>query len=167
MELEEQGASGQLITLRIMLKLTEEEQERVDLIRHKLKFIEQKPTVACVEYLEPLVLAGGPVPEMISIAGGESISAETWESIRQQNPGIIIVMPKGYAIEHTIKHIGTLMQLPGFTDVQAIKNNRLYIANGERELQVVELVELLAEIINPKQFVFGYEGESWVKFDVG
>src|SRR6202012_2987646 len=31
--------------------LIEELQERVDIIRHKLKFIENKPTIACIEWL--------------------------------------------------------------------------------------------------------------------
>jgi hypothetical protein len=33
-------------------------------------------------------------------------------------------------------------------------------------LDIVDKAELLAEIIYPKQFIFGYEGESWIKFGV-
>jgi len=31
---------------------------------------------------------------------------------------------------------------------------------------VVDSIEILAEIIYPKQFVFGYEGDGWIKFSV-
>lgn len=161
------------------MALPEDLQDRVDLIKHKLKFIEQKPTVACIQTLEPLTLAGNGIPALVDIAGGASILTETnkpsvvvqWEDIRQQNPDIIIVMPQGFAIEQTTKDINLLLQLPGFTELKAVKNNRLYIANSEEYFNLagqgmVESLEILAEIINPKQFIFGYEGNGWIKFSL-
>jgi iron complex transport system substrate-binding protein len=61
-----------------------------------------------------------------------------------------------------------LLQLPGFNDLKAAKNNRVYMADGNFDItdpdQLVALTEVLGEIINPKQFIFGYEGERWIKF---
>jgi iron complex transport system substrate-binding protein len=158
--------------------LVEELQERVDIIRHKLKFIEQKPTVACVEWLEPMMLSGNWIPELVSIAGGTSILTEAgkhspyiqWEAIQEQDPDIIIVMPCGFSIERTMKEVDLLLNLPGFADMKAVKNNRLYIADGNQYFnrpgpRIVDSIEILAEIINPKQFIFGYEGEGWIKFE--
>jgi iron complex transport system substrate-binding protein len=159
--------------------LIEELQERVDLIRHKLKFIDQKPTVACIEWLEPMMLSGNWIPGLVSIAGGNSILAEAgkhspyvqWEDIRQQDPDIIVMMPCGFPIERTMKEVDLLLQLPGFAEMKAVKNNRLYIADGNQYFnrpgpRIVDSVEILAEIINPKQFIFGYEGSGWIKFEV-
>lgn len=161
------------------MELSEDLQDRVDLIKHKLKFIDQKPTVACIAALEPLILAGNNIPGLVDIAGGASILTATdkppvlvqWEDIRQQNPDIIIVMPQGFAIERTMKELNLLLQLPVFTELKAVKNNRLYIANAEAyfnltESGMVESLEILAEIINPKQFIFGYEGNGWIKFSL-
>ena len=147
-----------------MTELTEELRERIDLIKHKLKFIEQKPAVACITQLEPLTFADDNLAQIISIAGGEAITLDA-------NPDIIIIMPTGYAVEQTIKEIGTLMQLPNFADLKAVKNNRLYIADGTGNLTAnpettVEQLENLAEMINPKQFIFGNEGQAWVKFSL-
>ena len=146
-----------------MLELTEELQERVDLIIHKLKFVEQKPVVACIIQLEPLTFADDDLVQLISIAGGETATLDT-------NPDIIILMPDGYIIEQTIKEIFSLMQLPNFAELKAVKNNRLYIADGTRQFNtpdsLVDQVEILAEIINPKQFIFGNEGKAWVKFSL-
>lgn len=161
------------------MALPEDLQDRVDLIKHKLKFIEQKPTVACIEAIEPLTLAGNGIHGLVDIAGGASILTETdkpsvvvqWEDVQHQNPDIIIVMPQGFAIEQTMKDINLLLQLPGFTELKAVKNNRLYIANAEAYFSLsgqgmVESLEILAEIINPKQFIFGYEGNGWIKFSL-
>ena len=147
-----------------MTELTEELQDRVDLIKHKLKFIEQKPAVACITQLQTLTFADDNLIQSLNIAGGESATLDV-------NPDIIIVMPEDYSIEQTIKEIGALMQLPNFTELKAVKNNRLYIADGTQNVTTnpessVNQLENLAEIINPKQFIFGNEGESWVKFSL-
>ncbi|MFI5162811.1 MAG: cobalamin-binding protein [Sphingobacteriales bacterium] len=160
-------------------RLIEDLTERVDIIRHKLKFIDAKPTVACVEWLEPLMVSGNWVPELVSIAGGVSILAKAgkhspfvkWQEIQQADPDIIIAMPCGFSIERTMKEIDILLQLPGFTELKAVKNNRLYIADGNQYFnrpgpRILDSIEILAEIINPKQFIFGYEGDGWIRFSV-
>jgi iron complex transport system substrate-binding protein len=157
--------------------LLEELNERVDIIRHKLKFIESKPTVACIEWLQPLMLSGNWVPDLVSIAGGTSILTETgkhspyveWFDIQVQDPDILVVMPCGFSIQRTLKEIDLLLQLPGFSEMKAVKNNRVYIADGNQYFnrpgpRIVDSIEILAEIINPKQFSFGYEGDGWIKF---
>jgi len=144
-----------------MIDLTEELQERIDLIKHKLKFIEQKPVVACIANLDTLSLADNSIAELVSIAGGASEN-------QFNDPDIIIVMPVGFGISQTMQQMDRLLELPNFSELKAAKNNRVYIADGNFDTanpeQLVILTEVLGEIINPKQFIFGYEGEKWIKF---
>jgi len=160
-------------------QLIEDLQERVDIIRHKLKFMENKPTIACIEWLGPMMVSGNWVPELVSIAGGVSILAENgkhspyvkWEDIQQQNPDVIVVMPCGFSIGRTMKEVDLLLQLPGFSEMKAVKNDRFYIADGNQYFnrpgpRIVDSIEILAEIIHPKQFTFGYEGNGWIKFSL-
>lgn len=159
--------------------LVERLQERVDIIKHKLKFIADKPTVACIEWLQPLMVSGNWVPELVEIAGGSPILAATgqhspyvtWDDIKTQDPDIIILMPCGFSMDRTLKEVDLMLQLPGFNELKAVKNNRFYLADGNQYFnrpgpRIVDSIEILAEIINPKQFVFGYEGEGWMKFGV-
>ena len=159
--------------------LLESLQERVDIIKHKLKFIESKPTVACIEWLDPLMISGNWVPGLVNIAGGIPILAQdgkhspyvTWEDIRLADPEIIVAMPCGFGIERTMKEINLLLELPGFTELKAVKNDKFYIADGNQYFnrpgpRIVDSIEILAEIIRPKQFIFGYEGEGWIKFSL-
>jgi len=159
--------------------LIEELEERLDIIRHKLKFITDKPTVACIEWLEPIMISGNWIPEMVSLAGGTPILAQkgshspyvTWDQITEADPEIIILMPCGFGIDRTLKEVDSILQLPGFASLKAVRNNRLYIADGNQYFnrpgpRIVDSVEILAEIINPKQFIFGYEGEGWISFSV-
>jgi iron complex transport system substrate-binding protein len=160
-------------------QLVEDLQERVDIVRHKLKFIENKPTVACIEWLEPMMVSGNWVPQLVDIAGGVSVLAAAgkhspfiqWVDIQLQDPEVIIVMPCGFSIERTLREMDLLLQLPGFSDLKAVKNNRLYIADGNQYFnrpgpRIVDSIEILAEIIHPKQFIFGYEGDGWIKFSL-
>ena len=159
--------------------LLESLQERVDIIKHKLKFVDSKPTVACIEWLDPLMISGNWVPGLVYIAGGIPVLAQdgkhspyvSWEDIRLQNPEIIVAMPCGFSIERTMKEINLLLELPGFTELKAVKNDRFYIADGNQYFnrpgpRIVDSIEILAEIIRPKQFIFGYEGDGWIKFSL-
>jgi iron complex transport system substrate-binding protein len=160
-------------------ELVENLQERVDIIKHKLKFIDSKPTVACIEWLEPLMISGNWVPGLVSIAGGTPVLAQEgkhspyieWDDILQQDPEIIVLMPCGFSIERTMREINLLLDRPGFASLKAVKNDRFYIADGNQYFNrpgphIVDSIEILAEIIRPKQFIFGYEGEGWIKFSV-
>lgn len=153
--------------------------ERISLIKHKLKFHDQKPAVGCIEWLSPLMVAGNWTPEMVQIAGGVSVLAEPgkhspfidFKLLQDADPEILILLPCGFSIERTLQEIGLLLDLPRWYDLQAVKNNRVYIADGNHYFnrsgpRIADSIEILAEIIHPKQFVFGYEGKGWVKFDM-
>ena len=156
----------------------EELQERLDIIRHKLKFVENKPAIACIEKLEPLTLAGHWVPEAIEVAGGIAVMAGPGEDSREVNwgqvsagdPDIIVIAISGLSIEDTLREIAAFLQQPGFAQLKAVKNNRLYIADGNRLYAsgpgIVDAIEMHAEIIHPKQFIFGFEGDGWMRFGV-
>ena len=63
----------------------------------------QSPTVACIEWIDPLMAAGNWVPELVHLAGGQSCFGTTgkhsawltWAELTAANPDIIIVMPCG------------------------------------------------------------------------
>jgi iron complex transport system substrate-binding protein len=159
--------------------LIENLNQRVDIIRHKLKFNENKPTVACIEWLEPLMISGNWVPGLVSIAGGIPVLTEQgkhssyiqWDDLRLADPDILVIMPCGFPIERILKEMDVLLALPGFSELRAVKNNAVYIADGNQYFnrpgpRIVDSVEILAEIINSKQFIFGYEGAGWIKFSL-
>ena len=64
------------------------------------------PRVACVEWLDPLYLAGHWVPELVAAAGGEDVGGEpgghsfprTWAEVERLRPDVVIVMLCGFGI---------------------------------------------------------------------
>jgi len=159
--------------------LFELSEERINIVRHKLKFITEKPKVACIEWLSPLMIAGNWTPEIVEIAGGVPVLAEKGkhspyvdlEDILKEDPDIIVLLPCGFSVQRTLMEVNLLLELPGFSRLKAVQENRVYIADGNQYFnrsgpRITDSIEIMAEIINPKQFIFGYEGDGWIKFNV-
>ena len=72
-----------------------------------------RPRVVCLEWLDPLYLAGHWVPEMVEQAGGQDVlgSADdpsretTWNEVQEARPDIVLLMPCGYTIDRTVKEL--------------------------------------------------------------
>ena len=159
--------------------LLESFDERIGIVSHKLKFKASKPKVASIEWLSPIMVAGNWIPEMINIAGGTPILTENgkhspfinFQQIVTENPEIIIIIPCGFSIQRTLQEINLLVEQKGWQDIDAVKNNQIYIADGNQYFnrpgpRIIDSIEILAEIINPKLFSYGYEGSGWIRFNV-
>lgn len=174
-----QSIAGQLGVMSRGEELLELSEERIDIIRHKLKFISDKPKVACIEWLSPLMVAGNWTPELVEIAGGRSVIAQSgkhspfieFKALLTEDPDILVLMPCGFSIERTLQEIHLLIEQPGWQQLKAVQNNQIYIADGNQYFnrsgpRITDSVEILAEIIHPKPFIFGYEGQGWIRFNV-
>jgi len=58
------------------------------------------------------------------------------------------------------------MQEPGWQDLQAVRSGKVYVTDGNHYFnrpgpQLVDSLEILAEILYPNTCHFGYEGVGW------
>ena len=158
-------------------ELIENSKERVDIILHKLKYSEIKPKVACFTSLSPLAIGNTLLSELIEIAGGSNPLTTNVAStdvglteFKLEDPQIMVIMPENYAIQRTLQEFNQLLNIPGWSDLSAVTNNQVYIADSQnvfssQGMRLFDGLEILAEIIHPKQFVFGYQGTGWIKFN--
>ncbi len=78
---------------------------RLDRLRQQAA--EARPRVLCIEWLEPLYLAGHWVPDLVEAAGGSNIGARSgdhsrvtdWEAVAALRPDLVMVMLCGFGIE--------------------------------------------------------------------
>jgi len=71
------------------------------------------PRVAVVEWLDPPILAGLWVPEMIARAGGRALgpapggpgTRTTWAGIRRLRPDLVVVAPCSFSVERSIREL--------------------------------------------------------------
>lgn len=145
-------------------------EELIKSLKRRLWKLEQKTRhlprrrVACLEWLNPLIAAGNWVPELINIAGGEYPLAEagerseklTWETLREYQPEVIILMPCGFKIPQTQAELPAFTANPHWQALAAVQNNNMFIVDGNAYLnrsgpRIVDSVEILAEILHPEE----------------
>lgn len=148
---------------------------RVETVRQSLK--NTRPTVACIEWTEPLMAAGNWIPELVEIAGGESLFGIVgkhspwmkWDALVTADPNVIIFMPCGFDLARTREDARQLTQYPEWSNLQAVREGKVYITDGNSYFnrpgpRLVDSLEILAEILHPEQFNFGYRGTAWEPF---
>lgn len=136
--------------------LNEELQERVDLIQHKIKFMEPV-TVACLDTENHL---NRDLEGIINDAGG----------ILQQDVNqarVLIYVEKEASM---LKMMGLLPSLLN-KEWPAVEYNRVYLLDDQAAAtkdpqEMVSLLEDIAEMLYPGYFVFGNEGKNWSSFGV-
>ena len=145
----------------------------------QIKSLKQKKrTVACIEWIEPLMAAGNWIPEMVKISGGEDIFGKsgkdshwiTFDEIKNYDPEVIIFLPCGYNIEKTKDEVENLLiKETKWSNLKAFKDKDLFIVDGNQFFnrpgpRLVESLEIFAEIIQPNLFNFNHQQSGWINF---
>ncbi len=149
-------------------------QARMAAITVQAQALAEKPTVACIEWVDPLMAGGNWMPELVERAGGVNLFGEagqhspwlTWDALRAADPEIIILMPCGFDMARTAQDVPLLQGLEGWAALRAVQNERIYLTDGNQYFnrpgpRLVESLEILAEILHPNHFRFGHEGSGW------
>lgn len=135
------------------------------------------PTVACIEWSDPLMAAGNWVPELVKLAGGNDCFGiagthsawMSWEDLSAANPDIIIVMPCGYDLATTRQATEEMSAQAAWSQLNAVKNNQVYLTDGNQYFnrpgpRLVDSGEILAEIIQGKPVNAQRASIGWEKF---
>jgi len=136
--------------------------------------LKRRPTVACLEWIEPLMAAGNWVPELVDLAGGKALFAEAgnhsswlaWDDLSRQNPDIVVVMPCGFDLERTAHEMPQLTRNPAWAQLRAVRDKRVALTDGSHYFnrpgpRLVESLEILVEILHPRLGQFGHAGRVW------
>jgi iron complex transport system substrate-binding protein len=158
-------------------QLIDKLQGRMDEVVQRTHWLATNPTVACIEWIEPLMAAGNWMPELVAMAGGVNLFGEsgkhspwmTWEELVAKDPDVLFVSPCGFDVPRTRQEMGPLTAKPEWQWINAVKSNRVFVADGNQYFhrpgpRLAESLEILAEMIHPNVFHFGYEGTGWVRY---
>ena len=149
-------------------------QQRMNTVAEKCRALPGRPTVACVEWIDPLMAAGNWMPELVEMAGGLNLFGSagkhspwmTWEQLREKDPDVIVVMPCGFDIERSRREMPALTQRPDWRRLRAARDRCVYLADGNQYFnrpgpRLADSLEILVEILHPSIFRFGYKGTGW------
>ncbi len=149
-------------------------QERMHAVQQRADAATEKPTVACIEWVEPLMAAGNWMPELVEMAGGVNLFGEagkhspwmTWEELCEKDPDVIVVLPCGLDIARTRQEMPALTSRPDWPSLCAVRERRVFLADGNQYFnrpgpRLAESLEILAEVFHPSVISFGHRGTGW------
>ena len=129
------------------------------------------PRVLTIEWMDPVMIGGTWMPELVEIAGGEALVTRpgdhaptlSAEALSKLAPDVVLVKPCGFDLERTEKEIDTLRTLVESMPWPAVESRRVHIADGNAFFnrpgpRLVESAEILAATVHPR--AFGAEAES-------
>ncbi|MBN8636196.1 MAG: ABC transporter substrate-binding protein [Anaerolineae bacterium] len=139
--------------------------------------IQPKPTVAALQWVDPLMICGNWVPELITMAGGVTLFGRAghpsfwidWDDLWAADPDRIVIVACGYSLDEARAALPALTRQPGWATLRAIRDKQVYITDADQFFsrpspRLAESLEILAEICHPTVFRFGHEGAGWERF---
>lgn len=139
--------------------------ERLDRVSAAVAQSGTRPKVVCVEWLDPLIVAGHWVPEMVSLAGGVDGLAQPggpsrrvgFDELAACDPDVLMLMPCGMDADRAAEEFENLPDRERWQGLSAwragavysVDSGSLFSRSGPR---LVDGVELLAAILHPAAF---------------
>lgn len=137
--------------------------ERVERVRERAPA--DGPRTLDLDWMEPAMVGGHWVPELVERAGGEYGIVEPgqastpveWESVREFDPEALVVAPCGFGIEQTLENAAELTDREGWSALSAVREGRVWLVDGSAYLnrpshRLVDSLEVLAGLLHPDRF---------------
>jgi iron complex transport system substrate-binding protein len=150
-------ADGQALLARLLGRL-----ERVE---RRAAAAGSRPRVVSIEWLEPVMLGGTWMPELIAAAGGVSLGVAAGQrvptldlaALERLEPEVVVVKPCGYPVERTLAELELLPRALPWTTWPAVRSGRVFVADGNAYFnrsgpRIVDSAELLAACLHPRRF---------------
>ena len=156
--------------------------ELVKTMKNKIQELNQSvkefpvKTVACIEWIDPLMAAGNWVPTLVELAGGKNLFGEAgkhspwmdFETLKSKDPDVIVVMPCGYNISKTIQEMKVLTDHLEWDSLSAVKEGRVYLTDGNQYFnrpgpRIIDSLEILIEILHEGKFDFSHHKSGSIK----
>ncbi len=144
------------------LALANSLRQRLTRVQGQTTVTRSRPRVVCLEWLDPLYVAGHWVPEMVDLAGGCNVLGSkdvpsyqtTWRAVEDAHADVLIVMPCGYSVDRTVSELRQAGQPRDAWRRACDLWPNLYVVDAASYFsrpgpRLVDGVELLAALLHP------------------
>jgi iron complex transport system substrate-binding protein len=120
------------------------------------------PSVVCIEWTDPLMVAGHWTPDVVRHGGGHALLTEpgaasrriVWEELAAADPDALFVMPCGFTLAHTARNWEALTAHPQWEDLRAVQSGRVFVFDGNAYFnrpgpRLYRAAELVAQTLYP------------------
>ena len=125
----------------------------------------ERPRVVSIEWLDPVMLGGMWMPELVEQAGGVPLVTRpgdhaptvSRETLRSLAPDVVLIKPCGFPLERSIEELSILRTSLPWESWRAVHEGRVYVADGNAFFnrpgpRIVESLEILAACLHPGAF---------------
>ena len=148
--------------------------KEINVIKKKLNFTNTKK-VLCIEWIEPLMIAGNWIPEILRISNAENVLIESGKNskfvstseLSSNKFDIVIFMPCGFDIRRTKLEI----KKSNLDFHSLLKQKKVFVVDGNKFFnrpgpRLLESIKILCEIIHPDVFKPGPSLKRWVSVNL-
>lgn len=120
------------------------------------------PRVAILDWLDPVMVGGHWLPEMVDRVGGTYGLADPgarsrpheWTTVREYDPEVLILAPCGFGLDQTRDDLSVVTEREGWAELSAVQNDRVYAIDGHHYMnrpgpRLVDSLAALATAIHP------------------
>ena len=146
-------------------ELVSDLRSRIQQVEKRAASAETTPRVSVLDWMDPVMVAGHWIPEMVELAGGrygitepEGYSKPTeWQTVLDFDPEVLIAAPCGFSLEQSLEHSQELTDRDGWDSLSAVRAERVYAMEGDAYVncpspRMVDTLEYLAGLIHPELF---------------
>ena len=137
---------------------------RVESVRERAAAL-PRPRVLTIEWLDPVMIGGTWMPELVELAGGEALVTRPGDhaptldlaALRALAPDVVLIKPCGFRLERTLSERGVVDALLAGVDWPAARAGRVFLADGNAYFnrpgpRLVDSLEILAACQHPEVF---------------
>ncbi|MEM9177443.1 MAG: ABC transporter substrate-binding protein, partial [Myxococcota bacterium] len=124
-----------------------------------------RPSVLTIEWLDPVMIGGTWMPELVTLAGGEALVTKAGEhaptldldALRALDPDVVVLKPCGFDVPRTLSEAALLQTELPWDTWRAARSGEVYVADGNAYFnrpgpRLVESAEILAAILHRDVF---------------
>jgi iron complex transport system substrate-binding protein len=166
-----EGVLDDILTVGEAVESKEAAREAVENLRGRIATLRERTAdlraerTVVLDWLDPPMVSGHWVPELVEIAGGTYPLAEAgdastpreWDEIVAAEPETLVAAPCGFELEQTVRNFDEIADLEGWRDLPAVERGRAYAADGHNYFnrpgpRLVDTAEILACALHPDEF---------------
>ncbi len=141
------------------------------------------PAVLTLEWIDPPMVGGTWMPELVAIAGGRALVTQPGDhaptltraqlAALDPAPDVVVIKPCGFDLQRLLKEADALGDLLGGLPWPALRNGRVWIADGNAYFnrpgpRIVDSLEIMAACVHPDVFpdLAAHHAQAFRRFGV-
>jgi len=139
---------------------------RIQTIRERVSSSEApKKSILTIEWMDPVMVGGMWVPDMIEIVAGEYLFASpgqhamttSMEQLESINPDVVVVKPCGFKLDQTVRDLDVLKETVPWQRWDIFQTDNIFLVDGNAYFnrpgpRIIDSLEILAFCAHPGLF---------------